>query len=142
MSQFIFIFGCHDHHVGQAPEVGDIEMAVVCWAVRTYQSTSIQAKDDRQIRKAYIMDNLIKSPLKEGRINGDHRSKTLCSESCGKGDGMLFGNTHIQKSVREGFSEVVKTGTLRHGSGYCEEIAFSLSQVDHGVPEDPRIGWG
>ena len=82
------------------------------------QSPSVHAKHHRQVWEAYIMDNLIKGPLKECGIYGNDRSKTFGGESCCKGYGMLFRDTHIQKAIWIDFSKFVETCAFGHGRSY------------------------
>ena len=90
-------------------------MAVVGLPVLTHKTAAIQAKNHRQVGKTNIMDDLVKSPLEEGGVNGHHRLESFCGQSGRKSDGVLFGDPHVQKAFRIELSKLIEPGPFRHG---------------------------
>ena len=47
MPQFVFILGRHKDHIGEAPQVGNIEMSVMGRPVITHEPSPVKGKNNR-----------------------------------------------------------------------------------------------
>jgi hypothetical protein len=65
VSELVFILWGHDRHIGQTPQIGYIEMAMVSRTILSDKTGSINAKDHRQIWETHVMYDLVKGPLKK-----------------------------------------------------------------------------
>ena len=65
MLQFILVFGRHQGHVGQVPQIGDVKGAVVGRAVAADNASPVKGKGDRQVLQADIVKNLVIGPLQK-----------------------------------------------------------------------------
>src|SRR5207249_3836636 len=89
----------------------------MCGTIRTDDSCPIDGEGHRKIHDTDIMNDLIVSPLQEGRINGSHWLHALSCESGCKGHGVLFCNTHIKAAIRKFLAELNQACPLQHGGG-------------------------
>ena len=95
MPQFVFILWRHQDHIGEAPQISNIEMTVMGGSVITHEPSPVNGKNNRQIGKTDIMDDLIKGPLKKGRIYCHYRPESFGGKTGGKSYRVLFRYPHV-----------------------------------------------
>ena len=74
----------HQHHVGDRPEVGDVEGAVVGRAVVADQARPVHREGDVEALQADVVDDLVESALQEGRIDRADRLRALDRLGCAR----------------------------------------------------------
>ena len=79
--------------------------------------STVQGKVDGDILHADIKNDLIKGTLQERGIDGHHGIQAFQGHPGGKGDGMLFCNSHVVEAFRKFFLKPVQPRSTGHGSG-------------------------
>ena len=67
--QLPLVFRGKDSHIRDHRQIGKVEDPLVCLPVASHESGSVHRKNHRQILKSHIVDDLVISPLKEGRVH-------------------------------------------------------------------------
>ena len=70
-------------------------------SVLTDDTTAVDGENHMQRLEADVMQNLIICALQKGRVNGNHWLQVFSGQASGKGDPVLFRNSHIKKSFRK-----------------------------------------
>ena len=91
----------HQHDVGQAAQVGDVEGPVVGGPVVAHEAGPIHREDDVQALEADVVDDLVVGALKEGRVDRRHRLATLERQPGGEQHGLLLGDPDVEVAVGE-----------------------------------------
>lgn len=113
--KFIFVFRGHDDHVGDGPEIGQVEKPVVGGSVLADETAPVEGEDDVKILEAHVMEDLVEGPLEEGGVNGDDGDEPLHGEPGGEGDAVLLGDAHVEEPVREPGGVFVQARARPHG---------------------------
>ncbi len=121
-------------------QVAEIEDTMMGGSVLADQSAAIQEEIHIKILQADIMDHLIVSALQEGGINRHSRFVSLRGQSGGKGDGVLFADTDINKALGKILAETFRAGPFRHGGSNGHDGFVTFGQIAEGGTEDGRIG--
>ena len=117
VGKLVFILWGEEEYVRDAPEVRNIEKAVVGRPVIARESSTIHAENDGEILQADVMDDGVECSLKEGGIDGDEGLDSLRGKSGGKEDGVFFRDADVEVFVRVLRAEAVQPGAVGHGAG-------------------------
>ena len=71
--QVRLVGGGHQHHAGQSPHEADVERAGVGRAIGAHQTGAVHRKAHRQALDRHVMDDLVVTALKEGRVDRAER---------------------------------------------------------------------
>ena len=132
MHQFGFIRRCHDDHVRQAGEIGDIECAAMGLPVSADIPGAIHGKPNRQVLECDVMHDLIERALQEGRINRRERLHPVGGKPGGKRHRVLFGKTDIECTVGELLFEHIDACAGRHRRGDRDDLVVVARFLDQG----------
>mmetsp|Transcript_6686 Transcript_6686/g.11914 ORF Transcript_6686/g.11914 Transcript_6686/m.11914 type:complete len:215 (+) Transcript_6686:850-1494(+) len=102
-------------------------------SVISHHTSTIQYQPNGQVLNGNIVDHLIVTTLHEGGVDTTEWLEALAGHSGGEGDGVLFGNTHVEGTLGESSSEDVHAGSPRHGGGDAHNLAMFRRGIDHGV---------
>ena len=83
--------------------------------VLPHQPGPVDGEDHRQVLQAYLLDDLIVSPLQKGRVDGHQGPEPVKSKAGRHGHGMLLRDSHVEEAPGIEFLEAVEPGTQRHG---------------------------
>ena len=109
------------------------------FAVFADNTATIQSKNHREVLDANIMQHLVIGPLQKGGINGYHRTNAFHGQTGGEGDGVLFTDPHIKKTIRVMEPEIHQAGAVGHGRSDSHNTMVLPSQLDQGVAEYSSI---
>jgi hypothetical protein len=140
--KLVFIFRSGYNHIGDAAQIGDIESTLMRLAIVANDAAAVNGEDYRQILDAHIVNDLIKGPLEEGRVNGNEGNEPLSSQSGSEGDGMLLTNAGIEDTLGEFASSTSEASSVNHGSGDGHYPAILQHQAKGSSTKDFAIGWG
>ncbi len=140
MLEFVFILGGQDGHVGNGPQIGQIEETMMGGPVVSHEAATVQGQDDGKLLQADVVENLVVGALEERRIDGHDRDDPLRCQTGGKGDGVLFGDADVEETGWESPGELVEARTLAHGRRNGHDPGVFLGQAQEGVAEHPGIG--
>ena len=98
-----FIGRGHDDHIGYTTQKAQVKHPCMSCTVCAYQPGTVDGKGDIKVLQCDVVYQLVIGALQEGGIDRDDRLDTLTSQSGGKGQGVLFGDTDIKIAVRESF---------------------------------------
>ena len=132
----MLVHRCTDGEVGDRTQTGEIESAVVSWAVVAYQSGTVKTEDDGQALQGYIVDNLVVGPLHERGVDIAVRLHALGGKASGKSDCMLLGNADIECPGGHLLHHDVEGASCGHGGRDAYDIGVTLGQLDNSVAED------
>ena len=85
------------------------------------------------------MDQLIVTPLQEGRINRDDRLQTLACHAGGKCHCVLFGNADVVITLRKATLEFDHARTFTHGGRNTYQAFISSRHIAQPVAEDAGV---
>ena len=136
IAQLVAVPGRAQHHTRDGAQDRHIENSVVGRAVGTHQPTTVQAEYYRQVLQGNIMQDLIKRPLQECRINSHDRTPTLCGQAAGKGYCVLLGQPHIVVALREQLGILSQPGAHLHGRGDAADGVVGPGQLDGYLAEN------
>ena len=74
VSEFVFIFRRHQHHLGNTAEIADVEQTVVCWAVVAGEAGAIHAENHGKLLQGDVMHDGIEGALQESGVDGAERA--------------------------------------------------------------------
>ncbi len=83
----------------------------MCRPVITHKTAPVEAEYNRQIREAYIMDDLVKCPLEKGGVDRDKGLKPSVASPAANVTACCSAIPH-QESVKEFFCEFIKARTF------------------------------
>ena len=115
VAHLALVFWGHHNDVRHSPKIGDVEQAVMSWAIATGYAPTVETELDVQILDADIVDYLVKRALQERGINGTDRLQPFTRHSGRKRHAMLFGNSHIERSFRKPLQRIADTSAIGHG---------------------------
>mmetsp|Transcript_9143 Transcript_9143/g.20399 ORF Transcript_9143/g.20399 Transcript_9143/m.20399 type:complete len:245 (+) Transcript_9143:610-1344(+) len=138
--QLNLITRTHDCQVRNAPQICQIVTSMMSRSIISDHTCSIQDHSHGQILNGNIMDDLIIPTLHEGRVDAAKGLEALTSHTGSKGDGMLFGNSHIVGTLRETTSKYVHTSSSGHGGGDTHNGTIFGGSINHGIGEDGSKG--
>ena len=139
VDQFRLVSRCHDDHVGQACQIGDVKAAGMGRAIGTDQPGAVYGEAHRQVLDRHVMHHLVIGALQEGGIDRAERPHPLRGEAGGKGHGMLFGNADVEIAIGVRRLELVQPGARRHGGGNGADRAVTRGFGQQGLGEDRGI---
>ena len=117
---------------------------MVAGAIGAGDTGAVQHKRHTGFVKRDVHEHLVKSAVDERGIDGDHRVHTAVGEPRGAGYGMLFGNPHIEHTLRILGCHPVKARGPQHGSGDAHDFLVLTSDMQHFITEYPcprqRVG--
>ena len=85
LAELCFISRGHEHHAGEAAQVGDVQETMVNRSVAAHQPGAVDAKDHGQALKRHFLKNLIKGPLKKSGIDRADRLHACLGHTCCQG---------------------------------------------------------
>mmetsp|Transcript_6704 Transcript_6704/g.21448 ORF Transcript_6704/g.21448 Transcript_6704/m.21448 type:complete len:310 (+) Transcript_6704:1127-2056(+) len=85
------------------------------------------------------MDELVVGALQEGRVDGAEGLDALDGEAGGEGDGVLLGDTHVERPLREALAELVHACAAWHRRGDGHHGPVRSCEVDKRVGEDGGV---
>ena len=74
---------------------------MVGFAVLTHQSGAIHRQHHMKPQNPHVLLEHVVASLQERRIHGKDRQQSLLGKPCRHGNGMPFGNAHIEISIME-----------------------------------------
>ena len=98
-------------------------------AIAAGNAAAIETELHIQILNADVMNQLIKSALKESGIDRANRFQAFTRHSGGKGHAMLFGDAHIKRSFGKLLQRVADAGAVRHRRGQGNDLFVLLHQL-------------
>ena len=90
--------------------------------------------------QADIHHHLVECALKEGRVDGQHRSHSGHRQAGRECDGVLLGDTDIEETVGETLRERPQPGTAAHGRGDGDQAWLAFRLLDERLAKDVGIG--
>ena len=142
MLQFDFIGGGHQHHVGQAAEIGDIESACMGRAVSADKSRPVHGETHRKVLQGNVMHDLIVSALQEGGIDSDEGLVAFGRKPCGECHPVLFGNADVTEAAGKFLFEQIKARAGRHSRGNRHNLVIFARRRQQAVGENAGIAGG
>ena len=107
---------------------------------------TVEAEHDRFVVQTHVEVDLIERPSEEGRVDRHDGAEATHGHACCGGDGMLFGDAHIEHPTRESFGEREQTGGVGHRRGDGHEFGTGLTflheRFGEGGGETPGLGLG
>ena len=140
--KLVFIFGRHEHHVGDMAEEGKVENPMVRGTVVTHNAPAVHGENDGEILQADILDDLVVSTLEERRIDGHNGLEPFAGQSGGKRHRVLLGYADVEKPLRKPFGELLQPGALNHGRRNGHDLLIGFGQAGYGFPEHLGVGEG
>ncbi len=113
----------------------------MCSPIFAHYAGPVEGKDDGQIRKTHIVDNLVKGTLEKGGVDGNYRFKALCGQTCGKGYSMLLSDSHIHKAIWIHLGKLGQPRPFRHGRSNGKEPLVPGPKLHHGPAKYLRVRW-
>ena len=110
MHQLDLVGGGHDHHAGEAGEIGHVERAGMGRAVGADEPGAVDGESDRQALHRHVVHHLVVGALEEGRVDRGERLIAFGGKTSGEGDRMLLGDADIEAALGEGLGETVEPG--------------------------------
>ena len=108
-------------------------------AVVAGKAGAIQAKEDRKILQADVVDDLVDGSLQEGGVDGTNGAEAARGHSRGEQDRMLLGDAHIKVAGGMGWPEEIEAGTVGHGSGDGHDARILCGHVRERVRKNLRV---
>ena len=105
-------------------------------SVFTHETGSVYAKDHREAGQGDVVNDLIQSALIEGGIDCYKGFNPFGSHACCEGDGMLFGNSDIEKTIRIDGFEFAESGSGCHGSADGNDVWVFFCQPHQAFAKD------
>ena len=103
--------------IGNAAEQGYVKHAVVRGAVLAHPTGAVQTQNHREVLQGNVVDPLIDGALKKGAVQTHHGLPSGGGQGRRGGDRMLFGNAHVNGTVRMNRPEAIQARARRHGRG-------------------------
>src|SRR5690554_1228394 len=108
-------------------------------AVLTNHPRPVKGKNHRQFLQAYVVENLVISPLEEGGINGNYRLFPSPGEPCRHGYCMLFCDPNINKPVWKRPGKINQACPFRHSGCNCHHTMVFFGQFYQAFSKYPGI---
>ena len=129
----------HQHHIGQAAQIGDVVAALVGHAVGAHHAGTVDGKAHRQLLDGHVVDHLVIAALQEGRVDRSEGLVAVAGEPGAEGHRVLLGDADIEGAVRELGPELVQPGTAGHGRRHRDHLGVALGVRDQRLGEDVLI---
>ena len=100
----------HQDDVRQAPQVGDIEYAVVGRPVVADQTGAVHREHHVETLEADVVDDLVVGPLEEGRVDRRDRLAPLERQAGSEQHRLLLGDPDVEVAIGELVLEDVQPG--------------------------------
>ena len=104
------------------------------------QTGPINGKAHRQALDRHVMHDLVVAALQEGRIDRAERLQPPRRHACAEGDGVLFGDAHVEAAFGEAFREQIKPGSVRHCRRHGHNPLVRFGLADQRLRKDLGIG--
>src|SRR5262249_5538785 len=98
----------------QDAHVSEIHQTVMRRTICAYNACAIQRESHIEMLHAHVVIYLVKSALKERRIDRSNRFQPLCGHSGAESNAVFFGNSDIKGSSWKLFHDFVDTSTFGH----------------------------
>jgi len=102
----------------------------------------VEHEGDRQFLDPHVMDQLVIGPLQEGAVDGDHGPQAIAGHARRQGDGVLFGDAHVDALVRNGLLQQIEARARRHRRRDADHAPVLLAELDEGLSEDLAVAGG
>ena len=135
VAQVVLVHGGGDGHVGDAAQVAQVEYPVVRHPVFTHQSGPVDAEGDGQFLYSHVVYHLVECALQEGGVDAAEGLQPLFGQSGGEGDGMLFGDAHIERPLGKALHHETRRAACGHGRCDDGNLVVLLGQLDQRVAE-------
>mmetsp|Transcript_26641 Transcript_26641/g.74473 ORF Transcript_26641/g.74473 Transcript_26641/m.74473 type:complete len:447 (-) Transcript_26641:793-2133(-) len=135
VQQLGLVGGRHDHHVGHAREVRQVEGPAVRGPVSAHQARAVQREPHGQLLQRHVVDDLVVRALQEGGVDGADRDEALAGEAGGEGHGVLLGDADVERAVREVLLEPVHPRAPSHGGVHAHHPGVLLRLGHQAVGE-------
>ena len=129
--------GRHQHEVGQAAEIGDVEGSRVRRPVGADQPGAVDRKADRQALDRDVMHDLIVGALQEGRVDRGEGLEPFGGKAGREGDGVLLGDADVEAAVRKFLFEQVEPGARWHRCGDGNDLVVLARFLDQALARKP-----
>ena len=139
--QLVFILRRHQHHLGNAAQIADIEQAVMRGAVVAGEAGAVHAEQDGKLLQAHVVDDGIEGALQESGVDGADRTEAARRHAGGKDHRMLFGNADIEVTLGMVGAEEIEAGTVGHRSGDGDDALDLWWQAERVCWRRPRSMW-
>ena len=130
----------HDDEVGDQPQVGEVERAVVRGAVVADKSRPVEREDHGDVLQRDVLHEHVEGPLQEGRVDRHDGLHAGQRQARGKDDGVLLGDAHVVEAAGKLDLETFEAGALRHGGGDRHHPGIA-PRLAHDDPAE-RLGVG
>ena len=102
-SQFVRIHGRGDGYIGNGQQSGKIEHAVVRGAVFAHQAGAVETEYYRQVEQRHVVDDIIVGALGERAVDVAKGNEPVFGHAAREGNGVTFGDTHVERAVGQRF---------------------------------------
>ena len=130
----------HDDQVGQRPQVGEVEGAMMGGAVGADQSGAVQQQRDRQVLQGDFLEDLVVGPLHEGAVDIDQGPHPGLGQPGGEGHGVRLADAHVEEAVGKLVADRLQHGALAHGRGDDGHAGIAPHLPQDRLPADQRVG--
>jgi hypothetical protein len=139
-AQFLAVRRRHHDQARQAPQVAQVEVAVVGRAVRADETGAVDRERDGQLLQVHVVHELVVRALQEGRVDRDHRPQAPRREAGRERHRVLLGDPDVEIAVREALGELHEAGALAHRRRDRDDARVALGHLAQPVPEHLRVG--
>lgn len=130
-----------DADAGEVAEVGDIEDAVMGFAVRADEAGAIDRKDNGDAWEADVVSNLIVRALEKRGIDPDDRAEAARRHARGKSDSVLFGDADVDEAIWVFLGEASKPHAGAHRGGDDDDPGIVFRALTKRFGEDISVGF-
>ncbi len=139
VAQFPLVHGSGDDKPGNGAQESQVKRPVMGRSVFSHQTRAVKAEHHRQFLQGHVVDNLVVGTLGERRIDIAERHHALRRQSGGKGNGVLFGDAHVEHPFRHLLHHHVERASRRHGGRDAYDAWIGFGQFDDGFSENVLI---
>ena len=118
-----------DLHIGDRPQVSEIEQSMVGSTVIAYDPGAVDAEDHMQVLQCYIMHDIVVRPLEEGRVDIAIGQHARFRQSGAESDGVPFGDTDVEDAVRQLFLHDAHGAPGGHSRGDADDLLVLFRQL-------------
>mmetsp|Transcript_7355 Transcript_7355/g.18621 ORF Transcript_7355/g.18621 Transcript_7355/m.18621 type:complete len:372 (+) Transcript_7355:208-1323(+) len=133
VDELCLVGGRHQHHLGNAAQVGDVKGAAVRGAVRAHHAGAVHGKAHRQLLERHVVHHLVVSALQEGGVDGAHGNEALAGQASSKCHGVLLRDADVKGAVREVLLKAVHARAAAHGCVDADNTAVALGLCNQRV---------
>ena len=110
-------------------------------AVLTHQTGAVHREDHGQRLDGAVVDDVVVRALKEGGVDGAHRTQPARCETGGEGDGVPLRDADIEEPVGMCRGKQTDTGAARHRRGDRDDACILARELRQSLAEGRRIRW-